>query len=328
MARGAGISSSLVAVLLALTLMPVHVALAQPADAAADADARFQEGLTLMAAKSFAEACPKFEESHRLAPSAGALLNLADCDEQLGKTASAWAAFRDAAALANALGQAERAAKAERRAAGLEPKLVRVAVVVAAAVPGLVVRRNGAEVAAAGWGAALPVDPGSVTVEASAPGKKAWRTTVEATEAGTTLTVQVPPLADEAPPAPVTQAPVVVASPPAVTETPKRSFWAQHKGSALTLGGGVVLAGIGAGLAAKTLPDHAAWAQMCSMTKCTDADGAGLRREAAAANVLFAAAGVAGATAVVVFFTAEGEKRQASVAVVPMGAGAGVVVRY
>jgi tetratricopeptide (TPR) repeat protein len=171
MARGTGLRGGVAAAVLALA----PAALAQPADPAAFAEARFQEGVKLLAAGNAAEACPKLEESQRLAPSYGALFNLADCEERLGKTASAWAAFREAAAFAKASGQAEREAKAEHRAAELDAKLVRVAVVVPAAVPGLAVRRNGAVVDVAGWGVAVAVDPGPVTVEASVPGKRCRR---------------------------------------------------------------------------------------------------------------------------------------------------------
>src|SRR5262249_8674230 len=92
---------------------------AQGPDPAQIAEDRFQEGRPRMNEARVADACPLFEESHRAAPSFGALFNLAECHEQLGRTASAWAEFRGAEALAQASGQTARRDKAARRAAAL-----------------------------------------------------------------------------------------------------------------------------------------------------------------------------------------------------------------
>ena len=68
------------------------------ADATTEADALFDEGLKAMDAGDHAAACAKFGESQRLDPAAGTLLHLGNCYEKVGKTASAWATFLDAAA--------------------------------------------------------------------------------------------------------------------------------------------------------------------------------------------------------------------------------------
>src|SRR5258708_14001136 len=47
-------------------------------------------------AGKYDEACPWFEKSYKADPQLGALLNLADCHEHVGKTATAWAEFRPA----------------------------------------------------------------------------------------------------------------------------------------------------------------------------------------------------------------------------------------
>ena len=70
------------------------------ADDKAAAEEAFSRAKQLVAAGNFAEACPLFEASHRADPQIGALLNAADCYEQLGRTATAWAEFREADELA------------------------------------------------------------------------------------------------------------------------------------------------------------------------------------------------------------------------------------
>src|SRR6187200_393022 len=79
---------------------------AQPSQATAaekaTAEALFDEALRLMHAGSFAEACPKFEVSQRIEAAVGTMLYLAECYEKIGRTASSWATFREAASLAEA----------------------------------------------------------------------------------------------------------------------------------------------------------------------------------------------------------------------------------
>ena len=75
-----------------------------PAEAASGdelaARALFEEGRALRGARRTEDACQKFEASSKRFTSAGVVFNLGDCYEKLGRTASAWTAFRDAASLA------------------------------------------------------------------------------------------------------------------------------------------------------------------------------------------------------------------------------------
>src|SRR6187431_1087071 len=87
----------------------------------AAAEALFDQGVRLMKQNGFAEACPKLEESYRIDPAVGTLLYLGECYERVGKTASAWATFREAASLATNSGQPDRARVAAARAQELEP---------------------------------------------------------------------------------------------------------------------------------------------------------------------------------------------------------------
>lgn len=177
----------------------------------AGAETLFEQGRQLVNEGRLEEACPKFAESQRLAPAAGTALNLAACYDKQGKTASAWGTYRDAVSLSVASGQTVREQFARDRAAELEPKLIKLLVVVASQEPGLDIKRDGTPMTRAQWGTPIPVDPGSHTIEASAPKKKKWQQTIDAAGEGKTMTVTVPGLEDapdDPPPAPPVTGPV------------------------------------------------------------------------------------------------------------------------
>src|SRR5262245_52435554 len=67
---------------------------------AALAEELFRAAKALMTEGRNVEACPKLAESYRLDPAGGTLLTLALCHETTGRTASAWADFTNAIALA------------------------------------------------------------------------------------------------------------------------------------------------------------------------------------------------------------------------------------
>jgi hypothetical protein len=192
----------------ALRFLAVLSFLAVPRAARADATAAdqaaaetlFNDALKLMDAGQAERACPKLLESQRLDPGIGTLLNLGICYESTGKTASSYGAFGEAAVMARNAGDKPRLADAERRAKVMEAKLSRLVIrVVADPRPaGLVVRRDGREVAEGLFEAAIPVDPGEHAIEASAPGKKAWTATVRVPKSPGSMTVDVPAL-EEAP---------------------------------------------------------------------------------------------------------------------------------
>src|SRR5690606_11378411 len=94
---------------LAACLLLPRVASAQPsANEKAAAEALFRQGTELSAEERFREACVKFEGSQRLDPALGTMLHLAECYDRIGKTASAWAMFTEAAAIARSTNQPER----------------------------------------------------------------------------------------------------------------------------------------------------------------------------------------------------------------------------
>jgi hypothetical protein len=161
------------------------------------AEALFDQAKVLAKQGHFSDACPKFAESQRLDPGIGTMLYLADCYEQIGRTASAWAQFREAAAAAKAGNQPEREKIARDRVAALEARLSRLSVTVPieAQAPGLVVTRDATPLGPALWGTPIPVDPGEHTITATAPGKKKWSATVVIKSGDTTpIAAAVPPL--------------------------------------------------------------------------------------------------------------------------------------
>lgn len=160
----------------------------------------FDEGRRLMAKGDYAGAVPQFEKILQKTHAVGALLNLGECHAKLGHTASAYTAYKDAAATASETKDNERKAIAEQLATALESKLSYLVIRVATPEPsGLEIRKDGAPLPRGQWRA--PIDPGAHRIEATAPGRVAWSSSVHVTGAETT--VDVPVLAPvEAPPPP------------------------------------------------------------------------------------------------------------------------------
>jgi len=180
----------------------------------AAAESVFQEAVRLIDAGRVAEACPKFAESHRLDPQGGVAFELGNCYEKIGKLASAWGAFNEAAARWRLRGD-KRAGDAQKRAEALESKLAKLVIVVPAGsrVAGLSIKRNGTTIGEGQWDTPVPVDPGEVTIEATAPGKEPLRRTMKIERPGVT-NFEVGVLADAKgsggiarPPPPVEDAP-------------------------------------------------------------------------------------------------------------------------
>ena len=167
-----------------------------PSEASDDAaaEALFLQGREAMSRGDYAKACPMLEESYRLVPGVGTRFNLGDCYENLGKTASAWAAFRGVAAASKLARQTDREAAASARVTALEGKLCRAAIRVATQ-DDVTITRDGEVVGVGQWSVFLPVDPGVHTVEGKASGKTPWSTTFTVKDCPTNVNVAVPVLA-------------------------------------------------------------------------------------------------------------------------------------
>jgi hypothetical protein len=160
--------------LLAAALVVVAAPRARAEAPEKEADALFESGKRLRDAGQYADACPRFAQSKHLAPGVGISLHLADCYEHIGRTASAWAEFREAEKLAQKL-KDKRAAIAGARARALEPKLKMLIVDLLPAdrtQAGVELHIDSARVPLEEWNVALAVDPGDHTVSLSAPGRE------------------------------------------------------------------------------------------------------------------------------------------------------------
>ncbi len=158
------------------------------------ARALFEEGRALRDAGRIEDACQKLEASSKRFVSAGVVFNLGDCYARLGRTSSAWTAFRDAATIARQANRLDVASEATVRANELEPKLMRLAIHVPRPTAGLVLRRDAIYLMRVAWDAALPVDPGTHEIRAEAPGHEAWSTSVSLSVPGDTVSVEIPEL--------------------------------------------------------------------------------------------------------------------------------------
>jgi hypothetical protein len=158
------------------------------------AETLFEEGRTLMQQQRYADACSKFEASQALDAGIGTLLHLGDCYERLGKTASAWATFKEAASLSRVRGQEERERIAATRASALEQHLNHLTIRVPEAhrLLGLEIRIDGNPIPRATWESAIPVDPGSVSVEASAPKRVPFNTRIDIVPGAQDSVVEIP----------------------------------------------------------------------------------------------------------------------------------------
>jgi len=303
-----GVSLRTALVLVAASAM----ASAQPADRAA-AEALFLEARKLASKGKYEQACPKFAESQKLDPATGTLLNLADCYEHAGKTASAWMTWLEAAAAAKARGQVERERMARQRSASLQSKLLYLTIEVpeASGIEGLSVTRNGEPVREALWGTAVPVDPDRYTVAASAPGRKSWQETVVVAPGQAPTHIRVPRLEVEpgssdikaegatappmtpppAAPPPTTAAPPPVAPPPPPATapppmaSPPEADQTQDGTAQRTWGwvlGGVGLVGIGVGsyFGVRTLSKKKESDDHCDAANWCDQEGVDLRDDA------------------------------------------------
>jgi hypothetical protein len=192
--------SRALALVLSVALSSTSLVSAQPsASSKAAAEALFQEGAQLFAQGEIKQACERFDASQKLDPGLGTMLRLADCLERIGKTASAWALFREAASIAGKRGDSERELIGHQRADSLEERLSRLSISMAEpnAPADLVVELNGTTIPVTSLGVPLPVDPGPLEIHARAGGHQPFRGSVEIPEGPSSTTFEIPALERE-----------------------------------------------------------------------------------------------------------------------------------
>lgn len=263
------------------------------------AESLFDRGLELMKLGKDEEACQTLERSQAVEPAVGTMLYLAECYEKLGRTASAWAMYREASSLAQEQGQIERAKKGANRADILQPSLSKLLLVPPSVnIPGLQITRNGNVVPAAALGVPVPVDPGEQQLTASAPGYAPWNLTVDLPPNGARITVDVPALQQlppsevapppaavaQAEPEPAAQAPATTQPSAATKHEPRATF---HKPLAYVLGGvGIVTLGVGAYFGIRAISENSKAEDLCPDNACT---GNGFEHHESAENAAVAA---------------------------------------
>jgi hypothetical protein len=232
----------------------------------AAAESLFDHAMEYLKAGDLQAACENFEKSQKIDPAVGTLLYLAECYERTGRTASAWATFREAASLARALRETDRATIGDQRAARLESQLSRVTIDTAnvQAIANLTVLQDGVPLNPALFGASIPIDPGSHTLRAEAPGYEPWTRefVVEAGARATTLDVPMlvaKPVASPAEPIRAVESKQVpLAAPEKDNHTPTADY--DPTASLILMGSGLAFigGGVGFGIHAKNLDDRAA----------------------------------------------------------------------
>jgi hypothetical protein len=275
------------------------------------ADALFREGQQLMSAGQVPTACEKLEESQRLDPKLGRLLNLAYCHERLGRTATAWSEYNQAAALASQTRQAEREAFARKQASQLALGLSFVQLDMAAAPDVSQVALDGSPLGREQWVVPFPIDPGVHTLTFGAPGFKPGSQTVHITAAGTSRLAispleREPAVVPSTPPEPVPPpavpavAPVLQAVPPAPDSPQPQPAGAPPRASNalgwIVGGAGVVGLGIGAAFGMRAISLKGDADLQCRNHLCTPQGVSHIEDAKAAATVstVGLAAGVVG----------------------------------
>lgn len=294
--------------LLLASACAISLTLSMPAraDDPGAAEVLFQKAKTLKEKGKVAEACPLFEESYRLDPAPGTLLNMAACSRLAGKTATAWGQFIEAGRVFRRKNDVRRAEFAEQQAKEVEPLLAHVVLKAAKPVAGLVVKRDGAALTSSSFDTPVPVDPGPHEVVAEAPGFKKVTLKLEAV-ARTTTEWLIPEL---------TVAPAIDTSSPGTTQR-----------IAGFVVGGAGLAGLVTGVVflGMTAARSSDLEELCPDQRCVTAEGQAALNEAELfanlANGLLIAGGVVAATGLVVVLTAPSDEPAAvSLRVRPGGA--------
>jgi hypothetical protein len=306
------------------------------------AESLFIEGKQLYSEKKYAEACQKLAQSHKADPAGGTVLLLAMCYEQTGRTATAWAKYGEAVAMARRDGRPDRAQKAQQGMDALTPKLSYATVTLepeAKTQPNMELSLDEVAIPLL-IDAKVPVDPGMHRLVVSAKGFASWSHEFEITDGGAVVTITVPalrPLAVE--PATLEPARPTLFIEPATPVNPPPELEPRSSNSTRMFGwviggAGLVSAGIGGyfALHANRLDKKAN--DRCPSVDCNDAQAVSWNQDAlrdAKASTwlvgLGAAAAVTGA-ALVIFGGSSGERVSTTAIALPNGGVLSISGKY
>lgn len=228
-----------------LSLSSGALAQAPKGDADTAWRAKFDAGREALRAKRVKEALALFQESWALNKTAGTMLNIGTCEEQLGQPASAWKHFKEALEMLPA--KDERVPTVKQWVERVEPHVPRLRIRLDKGAPaGTKVNLGDRAVESGAMDTDLPMDPGAYTIRVSAKGF-VTRTYEIKLEDGEKEVAVVTPGAPDSPRPTADVAASSSSGPPATSGSILRP--------ALLIGGGVMSAGLlatGAGLLAVT----------------------------------------------------------------------------
>lgn len=212
--------------------------------AAAQAETLFRVGVRNVNAGRFAEACAAFEASRRLVSRIPTLFNLASCREQLGQLATAWQLFLEVERRTQAATGDEARQLHHGAVQGVTRLQQRIPVLTIRVpddrkVQGLEILRGTERVPEDSWNQPLPVDGGTYTITARAPGMHEWTTTVTLAAAASARIVEIPALwrPEMPPPSPLPPPPPSPPPPPAI---PAPTSMARSIALPIAIGAGAV----------------------------------------------------------------------------------------
>lgn len=291
------------------------------------AEALFREAKKLLEAGDPERACPKLEASQATEPALGTLLLMGLCYERSGRIASAWTTFSMAASQAAGQSRADRERYARDRVATLEKQLHRVKFD-ATKLPENGVMMLDGQPLARDADTAVPLDPGSHSLVASAPGHEDWETTFAVPKDPGLDVIEIPELAPTEQPPPPPVAPKVAPKPkpkarlkPAPVE-PKPIDANNQKSIGYVVGTvGVVSLGIAGFFAYRMLDEKSVRDDLCPPGRpCHDQRAVDADQSARSARTFAIGFGAAGVVGVGVgAWLAFGSSSPTSAAVTPNG---------
>lgn len=266
----------------------------------------------------YGEACPKYDEAAKLAPSSQAEERAAGCYELWGKKPEAWKRYIAAVALAEKE-KSDRLPTLRMKVELQESKFPKLTITLIPAdeVPGLVVKRDGQALAKNQLNGLLPLAPGEHRIEATAPGYKPFVHILKVEDGASIPPLRIPQLDEDthAPAAAPTGDPAPGKerdNPPALPLGPTKADSDAGKGQRIAgyITGGVgvatVITSIAMGISAKATYGQSSG--MCDDANRCNATGLALRDDASSmatvSTVTFFAGLAITAVGAVLVFTA------------------------